>query len=394
MQRNNPNRRSRVKWLTCAAIPLALLLAGCSAGGGDGAEAESKDPVSLTFATGGGLPPNEMQAAIFSPTVIKEASLANYGKDYDLKILTTKGTSEAQTLLVSGQAQIGTVSFGTFATMQSKNAVPGGLSIIAGQYLDGYKNKVSNPFMVLESSGIKSAADLKGKTLGVNAVGSAVDVALRVWLKDQGIDPEKDVSFAEIPFGAQGAALREGKIDLGSFVPPFAAIERSTGGVKTLFTEADALGGENAAIVIAARNDFLKANPDAVKAFLADWVKGLQWLSADENREGAIKLMSEITKAPVANLELFYGTPDDYFRDLTGCPSGAALQVGIQGMVKAGYLAKSVEVAPHVQHFLPAGQLQVITNTFGATRERVSRVAPDGRLLALKRRQGGIYRKD
>jgi NitT/TauT family transport system substrate-binding protein len=337
-----------------AVAALTLSACGQSASQGGGSGDDSGGAPTITFATGGAQPPNEMEAAIFSPEMIDSGVLKNYGKKYKLKMISTKGTPEAQSLLVSGQANLATFSFSTIATTVTNDAVPGGISVVAGHFVDGAEGYHSNAYMVRDDSTIKSAKDLKGKTVGVNAVGTAVDIILRVWLKDNGVDPEKDVKFAEIPFPAMGAALKAGRIDLGAFVQPFTAIESAKGGVKPLFTARDSVG-ENSAITVVGRKDYLGKNSDAVKAFLADWVAGLQWLSDEANRTEAIAILAKASGAKPENLELFFGKPgDDYHRDPNACPNASALQAGVEGMVKTGYLPKSVKVADLVDtSYLP-----------------------------------------
>ena len=330
------------------------VLPGCQAiAPSQGLSEGNAGPVEIRYATGGATPPTEIEIAIFSEPMQKRV-LQRYGKDYTFSLITTKGTPEAQTLLLAGQADLATQAFSTIATTVAKNSVPGGISIVAGQYLDGQPGYGTNAYLVLADSGIRSAADLKGKTLGVNAVGTAVDIILRTYLKQNGIDPQADVKIVEIGFGAMGAALRERRIDLGSFVQPFQAVEIGKGGVTPLFLSTDALKPYSA-IVTVGRNAFLQQHPQAVRAFLDDWVRGLSWLTDAKNRDEAIKIMSDISKAPAETLALFYGKPGvDYFRDPRGCPSAEALQVGIDAMVAQGLLDKRVDVAPLVNtSYLP-----------------------------------------
>jgi NitT/TauT family transport system substrate-binding protein len=344
--------------LGAALSVAALALAACGQGAsqtasGSGGKSDGGKPT-ITLATGGAQPPNEMEAAIFAKELADKGVLPNYGKKYDLKIVQTKGTPEAQSLLVAGQANFATLAFSTIATAVSRNAVPGGFSIVAGHYVAGQEGSFANTYMVLANSGIRSAADLKGKTVGVNAVGTAVDVILRVWLKDNGVDPEKDVKFAEIPFPAMDAALRAGRIQLGAFTQPFAALATSKEGLTSLFTSKDAIG-ENAAIALVAQKSFLKDNGEAARAFLSDWVAGLQWLSDSKNRAEAIEIMARVSGSPAGNLDLFYSKQGaDYYRDPNACPNATALQAGVEGMVKTGYLPKSVKIADLVDtSYLP-----------------------------------------
>lgn len=330
-----------------------LILSGCQTALLSPTSAAGDKPVEIRYATGGGTAPTEMQVAIFSEPM-QQSVLQHYGKDYTLSLIKTKGTPEAQTLLVAGQADMGTLAFSTIATTVAKNAVPGGISIIAGQFVDGQPGSGTMGYLVLAESGITSAADLKGRTLGVNAVGSGLDMILRGYLRQHGLDPLTDVQIVEIGFGAMGAALREGRIDLGTFVQPFQAVEMDKGGVAPLFLTTDVVK-PYAPIATVARSNFLQQHPEAVRAFLADWVRGLSWLMDAKNRDEAIKIMSDISKTPTETLALFYGKAGvDYYRDPRGCPNAEALQVGIDAMIEQGLLDQRVDVTPLVDtSYLP-----------------------------------------
>ncbi|HET7848719.1 MAG TPA: ABC transporter substrate-binding protein, partial [Pseudolabrys sp.] len=195
----------------------------------------SAAPVKIRYATGGGIGPNEMETIIYLD-YMKQNVLKNYGKSYTLEMTFTRGTPEAATLLASGQTDLGTLAFSSFATAISKNAVPGGLTIISDNYQDGHPGNASNTFFVLKDSPIKSVADLKGKKVGINAYGSAVDLVLRVVLKKNKLDPRRDVQIVEVNFPNMASAIREKRIDCGVLVIPFLAVESPKGDLRALFT--------------------------------------------------------------------------------------------------------------------------------------------------------------
>ena len=333
--------------VAASSFVLALLVSGCSPGGGDG------KPVDIRYATGGAMPPNEQIIAVFHGELEKTGVLKKIGKDYNLKMTFTKATPEALSLLIAGEVDFATQSFSTIASATQKNAIPGGFSIVAGHFVDGFPGKFSNPYLVLEKSGINSLSDLKGKKIGVNSVGSAVDVIFRLALIKAGLNPKTDVTFVEIGFGAMGQALRDGRIDVGSMVQPFFSQEMKEGGVKVLIRAVDAVG-QNSAVAVVARNDFLKKHPAAAKAFLADLVSGLRSLDDANKRDEAIKIISGISKTNAAVLDLFYGKDNDYHRDINGCVSAGALQAGVDAMVAVGYLDKTANMASLVDSsYLP-----------------------------------------
>ncbi len=75
--------------------------------------------------------------------------------------------------------------------------------------------------MVLKDGPVKTVADLKGKVLATNAIGSAVDIAMRAMLRRSGLEANRDYTIIEAPFPAMRAMLAEKKADLISAVPPF-----------------------------------------------------------------------------------------------------------------------------------------------------------------------------
>src|SRR5688572_18206823 len=91
----------------------------------------------IRYATGGGIGPNEMETVIYLEWMQKNV-LQRYGKDYVVDMTFTRGTPEAASLLAAGQADMATLSFAAFATLVLKNAVPGGMTIVADNYQDGH----------------------------------------------------------------------------------------------------------------------------------------------------------------------------------------------------------------------------------------------------------------
>ncbi|HZP79093.1 MAG TPA: ABC transporter substrate-binding protein [Pseudolabrys sp.] len=309
-------------------------------------------PINIRYATGGGIGPNEMETIIFLDH-LKQNVLKNYGKSYTLEMTFTRGTPEAATLLASGQVDLATQSFATFAVATTKNAVPGGLTIISDNYQDGHKGNASNTFFVLKDSPIKSIADLKGKKVGVNAFGSAVDLVLRVVLKKNKLDPKSDVQIVEVNFPNMAAAIREKRIDCGVLVIPFLAVESPKGDLRALFTGGDAFGPSSVIFQVAA-TDFLKKNADAVKGFLADYVTGLAWYYDKANRAKALELVSAFTKSPRDVLDSYFATPRDYYRDPNGCLTADVVQKPIDAMLEEKLIPAKVDAAKYIDlSYLP-----------------------------------------
>ena len=310
-------------------------------------------PVTVRYATGGGIGPNEMETIIYLDWM-KENVLKRHGKDYTVKMTFTRGTPEAAALLAAGQVDMATLAFSTFATTMLKGAVPGGLTIVSDNYQDGVPGYANNTYFVRDDSPIKQVTDLRGKKVGINAFGSAVDLIMRVTLKKHGLDPKKDVQVVEVGFPNIAAAIRERRIDTGPLILPFMAPEVAKGGLRPLFNGADAFG-PHAVIFQVVTNSFLKANPEAVRGFLDDYVRGLKWFYDGKNREKAIQVTADFTKSPKDVLNSYFMTPRDYYRDPDACVSAKLVQVPIDAMQREGFIDRPLDVSKHLDmSYLPS----------------------------------------
>ncbi|WP_168209930.1 ABC transporter substrate-binding protein [Tardiphaga sp. vice154] len=297
----------------------------------------------IRYATGGGLGANEIVTVHFTDWM-KENVLKRHGKDYILDVTYTRGTPEAASLLAAGQIDLATLSLPAFATTVARGAVPNGIKAIADDFQDAREGYATQGFYVLEDSTIKTVNDLKGKIVAVNAFGTATDLLLRVVLKKNNIDPRKDLKIVEISFPSIGPALREKRIDCGVLPLPFIANETAKGGIRRVFQGRDAFSAY-AVIFQVATNDYLKAQPAAVKAWLADYVDGLKWLYDPANRTKAVEITSTLAKSSPDVVDSYFVTNKDYFRDLKACISTDLFQGPIDAMAREGLLANTIDVS-------------------------------------------------
>ncbi len=141
--------------------------------------------------------------------VAKEKKIyQKYGLDADLVFIPSTTTSVAA--LVSGDVKVGNASGGGVAS-----AVVGGADLIMVACTIN-----TLPYELVVQESVKSAADLKGKNIGISRIGSASDVAARVLIKALGLEPMKDVPIIQVGGSPErAAAFRTGKI-IGFPSPP------------------------------------------------------------------------------------------------------------------------------------------------------------------------------
>lgn len=178
---------------------------------------------------------------------------------------------------------------------------------------------------------IQTAADLKGKSLALDAVGTGFAFVLYAML-DQlglGLDDYERVAVGATPERWQSVkdGLHAGTIT----IEPFTSIARAAGfHVLRQSTEAFPVyqGG-----IVAARESWATQNPERVKAFIRGYLKGLAWTLAAENREAAAVLLQ--SKMPEIKPGVVGAVMNSLLSPRSGLtPQGAVLRDGMQTVLE------------------------------------------------------------
>jgi ABC-type nitrate/sulfonate/bicarbonate transport system substrate-binding protein len=196
-------------------------------------------------------------------------------------------------------------------------------------------------YMVKADAPIKSIADLKGKTVGIVGYRSSIELWARAALAKGGLNPEKDVSWAVVPFPAMGGALRSGKVDVAGMPQVFSEPEAAKGGLRTLFTSKTGVPFDEELILIILRPEIMKRQPQAVRAFLADLATATKWYLAHP-REAKQALVDK--KIVGIDPETYFKLPD-YKRDPNARPNLKALEQMQDMLVAHGFLDKKTDLS-------------------------------------------------
>jgi len=194
----------------------------------------------------------------------------NQGKRYQLKQILFQANPERFQAFLAGELDAGTAPglAVIFAHAQGLD-----MKIVASVCLEAAgKQWFTTTYMVKDDGPVKRVQDLKGGTIGVVGIKTATDLWARAGLINAGLVPDKDTKVVPMAFPAIGDAVRSGKVSAGTFVEPFYSAEMAKGGLRKLFTATEAVGYDHELLDIFFGDKFLKANPDAVRAFLADYV--------------------------------------------------------------------------------------------------------------------------
>lgn len=286
---STPERRRRrlgarrsVAVLLAAVVALASLLAACgSSGSGDSSGAAAGAPETL---------PSRDEVTVrlgYFPNVTHAPALVGlqqglFSKELDglgakLETKSFNAGPEATEALFADALDITYIGPNpSVNAFQKSNGEA--VRIVAGSTSGGAK------FVVKPD--INSAADLKGKTIASPQLGGTQDIALRHWLKDQGLTTDTsgggDVSIKPQANADTLTTFKAGDIQ-GAWVPaPWDTRLVEEGGGKVLVDEKDLWpNGQFATTVILVRSQFLKDHPAAVAAVLRAHLASLDSIQKD-----------------------------------------------------------------------------------------------------------------
>jgi ABC-type nitrate/sulfonate/bicarbonate transport system substrate-binding protein len=257
-----------------------------------------------------------------------------------------QGSPPQITALATGDLDFALLGF-TTVPLAVENAGMTDVRMAISEIEDGAPGYYTHEYFVLADGPIKTVADLKGKVLATNALGSGVDVAMRAQLKKSGLEFKRDYTVIEASFPAMKAMLAEKKVDLIPGVLPFSMDPELRRIGRVLFTEADAIGvGELG--VWAARADFLAKNRAAVVDFMEDYLRSVRFYTDPANHNEAVEIASNYSKLPPAAFDSWLFTRKDYYRPPKGLVDVNALQNTFAIQRDLGFLKKDIDAKKYM----------------------------------------------
>jgi NitT/TauT family transport system substrate-binding protein len=180
-------------------------------------------------------------------------------------------------------------------------------------------------YFLMSRPGIKSVGELRGKMVAVSRFGGTTDLAARVALQSNGLDPQKDVVLIMIGLGnTRNAALMAGSVDANIANPPDNSMLKQKGFRELLFL-GDAMEFPINGFTTTERR--LTENRDQVKRLLRAFYRGL--LFSRDNPEESIKIVEREWKLdPATARDSYQSIMKAASRD--GASSDAGLKVHIK----------------------------------------------------------------
>jgi NitT/TauT family transport system substrate-binding protein len=317
----------------------ALLIAGCSSG------ASSSSSASSAASSG-----SASAAAASAPVTVRLGYLANITHSpaligvkngYFAKELGSAGTVKT-TVFTSGTQETTAILAGQLdAAYVGPNPAINAWQKSGGQAIKIISGVATGGASVVVKPTITSAAQLKGQSLASPSLGNTQDVAVRYWLKQQGLATSAtgggDVAIKPTtPNSAAVLEFKSGQIAGASEPSPY-DVEMVQEGGKVLLSE------PGVTTLLMVTQSFLAAHPDIVADLLKANLDALSYIKSDP---------SGAEQAANAELAAYTGKPlkakvlDPAFKEITftADPDAASLTKDAQEATEVGLL-KSVNLS-------------------------------------------------
>jgi len=203
-------------------------------------------------------------------SLIHAEKMAYFPKEgIDVEIVTLNNGPAVVSAVVSGSADIGWAATTPIISAVTRQQP---IKAFLTNSLESWPDHSFEHLIASERSGIRTLADLKGKTAASNATNGGCDLTIRDHLRAAGI-PADTVKMAVVPFPQMQAALELGTVDAVCIVDPFYTMVMGSPAIKPVrlgdgrFAGLKQIGAF-AADAYFAREDWLAANTKAAAGFI------------------------------------------------------------------------------------------------------------------------------
>lgn len=198
--------RSRTTRLIAAAAAAALVLTTAACGGDDAEGADGMRKITV-----GIVPTVDLAPFRYA---IDEGLFEEQGLDVETRV--TAGGAESIPALLAGDVDFIYTSYIPVLLAKQKG-LP--VMIATGSHTNTAGQDSPSGLWTRPDSGIETLADLEGKTISVNSLGSSAELMVVAAMEEIGLDRD-DYEMLEVPFPEVAAALDQGNIDAGWVAEP------------------------------------------------------------------------------------------------------------------------------------------------------------------------------
>jgi NitT/TauT family transport system substrate-binding protein len=262
--------------LAGALVGLVLAAAGCGPGGGPDGEGSTDarrepEPVALRPVTVGVIPIVDVAPLFLG---IDKGFFRDRG--LDVKTVQAQGGPFIVKGVVGGEYNFGFANTTSLMINHTKK-VPVRV-VSSGVASTGRRGLDFGAVVVPARSAVRSAADLTGRRIAVNSVGTIGDTTVRESVRQAGGDPRR-LTFVQMPLPEMQAAMDAGRVDAAWVSEPWLALTKGAGGRPVAWNYVDLAKGLTVAAYFTSE-DFASAQPDLVRRFVDGMKESMRFADA------------------------------------------------------------------------------------------------------------------
>ena len=189
------------------------------------------------------------------------------------------------------------------------------------------------------TSDIETIKELKGKKIGVSALGGRSDLIARVILRRAGLDPLKDVEMVAAGLAPNRLAALSKNLIQGAPLNPQFASEAKKLGLKVL----DVKDVPTVTALLMTTRSFIKKDEEAVRRFIKGYLAAIHFYLSHRAESIAI-IKKYFTGTDPSSLEAMYNAFAAHLKPIPG-PNREAVQAFIDAVSVADPRAKNIKPA-------------------------------------------------
>jgi NitT/TauT family transport system substrate-binding protein len=223
----------------------------------------------------------------------------------DVRFVDANSSAEINEAITSGKAD-----FNMHFAPQWVSVVDGGgsITVLAGVHV--------GCFELFGNTSIRNLADIKGKSVGVAALGSSDHLFVSVMAAHIGLDPASDIRWVTSQSPTPAELFAEGKIDACLGLPPVPQeLHARNVGHVVVNSAMDRPWSEYFCCMLAGHRDYVQKNPVATKRVLRAVLKGADFCAGDPARAARRLVDGGFTASYDYALQTMRDVPYDKWRE-------------------------------------------------------------------------------
>jgi NitT/TauT family transport system substrate-binding protein len=312
-----------IRLVASAAVIFALVAAGCGGGAGSSTPgaATASPPAASTGSAPASPPPSALEQPVkltvglgYIPNVqfaqFYLADQAGYYREAGLEVTFQNGR-DPDLIRLAAQGEV------DVAIADGTSLIPAVSQGIPVRYLATIYAKFPNVVFAKASSGIKSAADLKGRKIGTPGKFGSGWIMLQTLLASAGLTPD-DATIRLYPDYGQLVGVREGQVDAATGFVNNEPVQLKRAGIDPVVLRIDDVVPLQGNGLIAGTKT-LETKRDALALFISATLRAMAEISADPQvgLEAAIKAVPEIASDRDGQLAVLQATIELWHDDVT-----------------------------------------------------------------------------